>query len=216
VESDGSGADAGSARGDVAMPLKEFPKEILLRDRTPVTIRPMQAGDTGPLLAFFRRLPPEDRQFLRDDVTRPETIEGWGRGLDYEQVLPLLAESGDQIIGDATLHRYGRWRRHVGEIRVVTDPCFRRRGLASVLAREIFYLALQLGLDKMVAEMAADQMAARKVFEKLGFQPEARLVNHIQDTQGKKHDLLILSTDIPALMQKMQESFLETAGSQDD
>jgi len=198
------------------MLLKGFPKEAVLRDMTRVTIRPMVPGDTGPLLAFFRRLPPEERQFLRDDVTRPEVIEDWGRGLDYERVFPLLAEHDDRIIGDATLHRPGGWMRHVGEIRVVTDPFFRRRGLASILAREIFYLALQAGLDKMVAEMAADQIAARKVFEKLGFQVEARFTRHIQDVQGSKHDLIVLSTDIPALMQKMEESFFEAAGSLDD
>lgn len=196
--------------------LKGFPKEVVLRDATRVTIRPMEPGDTGPLLDFFRRLPLEERQFLRNDVTRLEVVEAWGRGLDYTRVLPLLAESRERVIGDATLHRPGGWMRHIGEIRVVTDPCFRRRGLASILAREIFTLALQSGLDKMVAEMAADQAAARKVFEKLGFQEEARLANHIQDAAGKKHDLLLLSTDIPALMQKMEESFFETAGSVDD
>jgi len=196
--------------------LKGFPKEVVLRDTTRVTIRPMEPGDTGPLLDFFRRLPPEERQFLRNDVTRLEIVEAWGRGLDYSRVLPLLAEYQERVIGDATLHRPGGWMRHIGEIRVVTDPCFRRRGLASVLAREIFTLALQSGLDKMVAEMAADQAAARKVFERLGFQEEARLANHILDAEGKKHDLLLLSTDIPALMRKMEESFLETAGSVDD
>lgn len=198
------------------MLFKGFPKEAVLRDKTRVTIRPMVSADTGPLLAFFRRLPPEEREFLRDDVTRPETIEGWARDLDYQRVFPLLAEYDERIIGDATLHRPGGWMRHVGEIRVATDPFFRRRGLASILAREIFYLALQAGLDKMVAGMAADQVAARKVFEKLGFQEEARFRNHIQDLRGCKHDLIVLSTDIPALMQKMEESFFEAAGSLDD
>jgi RimJ/RimL family protein N-acetyltransferase len=199
------------------MPVKGFPKLVTLRDRTVVTLRPMVREDKSELLAFFSRLPPEDRQFLKDDVTRPEIIEAWARDLNYDRVLPILAEHEGQIVGDATLHRqaYG-WMRHVGEIRVVTDAYFRRRGLASAMAREIFYLALQVGLDKMVAEMAADQVAAIKVFQKLGFQQEARLVNHIADLQGRKHDLVILTTDIPALMQKMQETFLRAAGSVDD
>lgn len=198
------------------MPLREFPKKVTLRDQTVVTLRPMVREDRDELLAFFRRLAPEDRQFLKDDVTRFEIIDAWACDLNYERVLPILAEYEGQIVGDATLHReaYG-WMRHVGEIRVVTDAYFRRRGLASAMAREIFYLALQFGLDKMVAEMVADQVAAIKVFEKLGFQKD-RLANHVIDLQGRKHDVVIMTTDIPALMQKMQESFFRAAGSVDD
>jgi RimJ/RimL family protein N-acetyltransferase len=199
------------------MLLKGFPKQVILRDRSAVRLRPMVREDKDELLAFFQRLPPEDRQFLKDDVTRPEIIQAWARDLNYDRVLPVLAEHEGRIVGDATLHRQGYgWMRHVGEIRVVTDAFFRRRGLASAMAREIFYLALQVGLDKMVAEMVADQVAAIKVFEKLGFQEEARLTNHVMDLQGRKRDLVILTTDIPALMQKMQETFLRAAGSVDD
>ncbi len=198
------------------MPLREFPKRIALRDGTSVTFRPLVPADEAALLEFFGRLSPEDRQFLRDDVMQPETVRAWCREADYDRVLPILAEREGRIVGDASLHRRpSGWMRHVGEIRVVTDPFFRRRGLASALAREIFYLALQAGLDKMVAEVAADQLAAVKVFEKLGFSCEARLTGHIVDLQGRKRDLLILSTDIPTLMRTMEETFIQAAGSLD-
>jgi RimJ/RimL family protein N-acetyltransferase len=201
------------------MPLREFPKQVQLQDGTAVTLRLMVRDDRDALLDFFRRLSPEDRQFLKDDVVRPEIVEAWTRDIDYDRVLPILAVHEGRIVGDATLHRRPHgWMRHVGEIRVATDPFFRRRGLATVLAREIFYLALQAGLDKMVAEIAADQVAALKVFGRLGFQQEARLAGQIVDLHGRKHDLVILTTDIPALMAKMQETFYRAAGSgyQDD
>jgi RimJ/RimL family protein N-acetyltransferase len=201
------------------MLLREFPKSVQLQDGTVVTLRPMVREDRDGLLDFFRRLSPEDRQFLKDDVARPEIVEDWTRSLDYDRILPILAVHEERIVGDATLHRQPHgWMRHVGEIRVATDPFFRRRGLATVLAREIFYLALQAGLDKMVAEVAADQVAALKVFGRLGFQQEARLAGQIVDLHGRKHDLVILTTDIPALMAKMQETFYRAAGSgyQDD
>jgi RimJ/RimL family protein N-acetyltransferase len=197
------------------MALKEFPKRISLRDGTPVTLRPMVESDEAALLAFFLRLSPEDRQFLRDDVTRPELIRAWCQGIDYNRVLPILAECEDRIVGDATLHRRSGWMRHLGEIRVVTDPFYRRRGLAAAMAREIFYLALQAGLDKMTAEVGADQHAAIKVFERLGFRQEARLDGHIVDLLGRRHDLVVLTTDIPALMQKLEEIFLQAAGPLD-
>ncbi len=201
------------------MPLREFPKQVQLRDGTAITLRPMVRDDRDGLRDFFQRLSPEDRQFLKDDVARPEIVEDWTRDLDYDRVLPILALHEERIVGDATLHRQPHgWMRHVGEVRVSTDPFFRRRGLATVLAREIFYLALQAGLDKMVAEVAADQVAALKVFGRLGFQQEARLAGQIVDLHGRKHDLVILTTDIPALMAKMQETFYRAAGSgyQDD
>ena len=201
------------------MLLREFPKSVHLQEGTVVTLRPMVREDKDGLLDFFRRLSPEDRQFLKDDVARPEIVEDWTRGLDYDRILPILAIHEERIVGDATLHRQPHgWMRHVGEIRVATDPFFRRRGLATVLAREIFYLALQAGLDKMVAEVAADQVAALKVFRRLGFQQEATLAGQIVDLHGRKHDLVILTTDIPALMAKMQETFYRAAGSgyQDD
>ena len=201
------------------MPLREFPKQVQLQDGTAVTLRPMVRDDRDALLDFFRRLSPEDRQFLKDDVARPGIVEAWTRDLDYDRVLPILAIHEERIVGDATLHRQPHgWMRHVGEIRLATDPFFRRRGLATVLAREIFYLALQAGLDKMVAEIAADQVAALKVFGRLGFQQEARLAGQIVDLHGRKHDLVILTTDIPALMAKMEETFYRAAGSgyQDD
>ena len=201
------------------MLLREFPKSVHLQEGTVVTLRPMVREDKDGLLDFFRRLSPEDRQFLKDDVARPEIIEDWTRGLDYDRILPILAIHEERIVGDATLHRQPHgWMRHVGEIRVATDPFFRRRGLATVLAREIFYLALQAGLDKMVAEVASDQVAALKVFRRLGFQQEATLAGQIVDLHGRKHDLVILTTDIPALMAKMQETFYRAAGSgyQDD
>jgi RimJ/RimL family protein N-acetyltransferase len=198
------------------MPLRDFPKRILLRDGTPVTLRPLVSADEDALVDFFRCLSAEDRQFLRDDVLRSETVRAWCREPDYDRVLPILAEREGRIIGDATLHRHpSGWMRHVGEIRVATDPYFRRRGLASALAREIFYLALTAGLDKMVAEVAAGQVAAVKVFEKLGFVREARLTGHVVDLQGRKQDLLILSTDIPTLMRTMEETFIQAAGSLD-
>ena len=190
-----------------------LPKQIVLQDYTVITLRPMVPEDKDGVLAFFRRLPVDDRQYLEDDVSRAEIVEGAG---DSEQVLPILAECEGDVVGYATLHRkaFGRVR-HVGEIWVATDVYFRRRGLASAIAREVYHLALQLGLDKMVAEMTADQIAAIRIFEKLGFQQEARLANHVVDLRGRKHDLIVMTTDVPVLMRKMEETFLQLAGSVD-
>jgi len=188
------------------MILNDYPKRAQLQDGQEVTLRPMVREDEQKLLEFFRRLPPEDRLFLKDDVTRPDVICAWAETLDYNRVIPILAECEGRIIGDATLHRarYG-WSTHVGEIRLVTDPEFRRQRLGRLLAREIFFLALVLKLDKVVAEMMEDQQGALRVFSALGFQQEATLKNHVRDLEGKYHNLIIMSQDVIGFWRRIED-----------
>lgn len=186
--------------------LAEYPKVFTLSKGQTVTLRPMVKEDRDKLFEFFKALPEKDRHFLKDDVAKKETIEQWVQNLNYGRVLPIVAEYQGKIVGDATLHRplHG-WQRHVGEIRVVVAKDFRRLGLASLLLREVFDLALKAGLDKIVAEMMLDQKEAVRVFQKLGFVKEAVLSQHVMDLTGKKHDLLIMTHNVSELMEQLSD-----------
>ena len=50
------------------MILDEYPKEITLKDKSTLTVRPMVAEDEGALLAFFQGLSESERLYLRDNV----------------------------------------------------------------------------------------------------------------------------------------------------
>ena len=65
-----------------------------------------------------------------------------------------------------------------------------------MLAETIFDIAVRAGLEKMVAQMMANQTGAIRVFELLGFRAEATLRNHVRDRYGHKHDLLIMANDL--------------------
>jgi len=180
--------------------MEGYPKRFTLNDGREIIIRPLIKEDKEKLVIFFSKIPANDILYLRDDVTKRETIEKWINNLNYERVLPLIAETKDEIIGDATLHRKEQsWTRYTGEIRLVVHPLYRRKGVGSLLAREIFFQALKGDLRKLVAEMMADQKEARRVFEKLGFKEEAILKSHVIDAKGKTHDLLIMSNDVEML-----------------
>jgi RimJ/RimL family protein N-acetyltransferase len=158
----------------------------------------------------------EDRLYLRDDVADPDVIRGWMENLDYEKVLPIVAVSGDIIVADATLHRYSHgWRRHVGEIRMSVAGSHRGKGLARVIAAEIFQQAISLGLDKLVAEMLPIQKNAQRVFKRLGFEEEALLKNHSMDVDGNKHDLIIMSNDVTSLWEHWAEFAESISGTWD-
>ncbi len=187
------------------MNLEGFPDNVTLRDGSQVLVRPMQPDDGPALLEFFRSLPEEDRLFLREDVTREEVVDRFVRHLDYDAVLPLIAEHQGRVVGDGTLHRNRHgWASHVGEIRVVVDPEFQRRGLGTAIARLLVRQATSMGLDKLVAEVVENQVGAKRAFGKLGFYPEAVLKSHVKDIHGTKRDLVILANDVSHIWETME------------
>jgi RimJ/RimL family protein N-acetyltransferase len=186
--------------------LRDYPKEVVLKGGEKVTLRPMVKEDGPKLLEFFSRLSEEDRLFLRDDVANPKVIELWVRNLNYEHIIPILAEKDERIIGDATLHlKKTDQPSSMGEIRIVTDGNFRRRGLGTLLAKELYFLALSLNLDRLVAEVVEDQHTVIKTFESLGFRRETVLKNKAIDLRGKKHNLVIMRENVRALWKKMED-----------
>jgi len=157
-----------------------------------LTLRPLEAKDERALVSFFQRIPVDERQLFKDDVTQVPVIRGWIKNLDYQNILPLLAFDGAGVVGDATLHRDRRgWSRHVGKIRITLDTGYRRRGLAKTLVQEFIELAKPLNLAILQAEVLDVQQGARSLFEDLGFHPVATLPQHAIDLSDRVHDILV-------------------------
>jgi RimJ/RimL family protein N-acetyltransferase len=195
-------------------PMKTYPKIVRLKDGAKLTLRPMVEEDAQPLLAFFRKLPEEDRLFLKEDVTDEKVIQQWAEQLDYERVFPVLAFDGDEIVGDATLHMDHRgWTRHIGEVRCVVARDYQRKGLGTTLIREVFHRALQKGLHKLRAQMPETQVGAMKAFRAIGFKKEAVLKEHMMDIKGNKHDLAIMTNLVNELWRKITDHMVEVAFS---
>jgi L-amino acid N-acyltransferase YncA len=174
-----------------------YPKNATLRDGSVVTTRPLVPTDEKALLSFFRGIPVEDRVFLKDDVTKAEVIAGWCRDLDYERVLPLVAEVKGELVADASLHRRRTgWMHHVARVRVVIAPAYRGKGLGTQLINELIAIAEETDLEKMDVELMADQRAAIAAFQNLDFAQVALFPDHVKDLTGKEHDLVVLVRDL--------------------
>jgi RimJ/RimL family protein N-acetyltransferase len=187
------------------MNLGAYPIQVSLRAGTQVSIRPMELKDGPGVLEFFRALPEEDRFFLRDDVTRPEWLDRFVHQIDYNSMVPLVTEHGGKVVGNAALYRplHG-WSVHVGEIRVAVARAFQGKGLGTLLARELVKIAVDAGVEKMVAAVVDNQAGARRAFEKLGFRPEAVLKGHVKDIHGTKRDLILLANDVSHIWESME------------
>lgn len=191
--------------------MSEYPKIVTLKDNNRVELKLMEDKDMDSLLEFYRAIPEDNRQFLRIDVTDRTKLEHRFGNLDYVHVYPILAVDENKIIGNGTMFRAETgWKRNLGEVRVLIAPEYRRKGLATILVRELFFYALKSKIHKIQAEMVEDQKSAIAAFEKLGFRKEATLRKHITDTHGKRENLIIMTHDVEDywfLMENHVENF---------
>ena len=191
--------------------MSEYPKKAKLKDNTEVLIRPLDKGDYEKLLEFFQSLPNTDRMFLKDDATNPETIKGWFKEFNPDKVFPIVAVKDNKIIADGTLHRAKHgWTKHVGEIRMVVAPDFQNKGLGIILLDELFHIAMQRGVKKMMAMVAGNQNRVISAFEKYGFIREATLKDQIIDSTGIKRRLVIMTRNMDDLIKKIEDLFISS------
>lgn len=155
------------------------------------TIRPVLPDDDARLLEFFGRVPMGDRTFFKEDVLDPATMRGWSQESRSRRSV-VLGDDGSIVGYVAVIPLFG-WSSHVAELRLVVDPGYRRRGLGRQLAQGAVVEAAGMGLAKLVVEVVAEQEAAVAMFQQLGFQAEALLADHVRDSTGHVHDLLILA-----------------------
>jgi L-amino acid N-acyltransferase YncA len=174
--------------------LSAYPKEVSLSDGTVVTLRSLIPQDRAEIGQFFELVPEEDRAFLKEDLINRYEVEVWLDQIDIDRETVLVAAIGNRIVGTSVLQRQRHgWSRHVGEIRIVADPSFRRRGLGQALANAIVNLAQHAGVEKLLAEMVSDRAEPIRVFKRLGFRTEATFNDQVKDRHGNTHDLLVLA-----------------------
>ena len=175
---------------------RTYPWTTTLRDKQ-VTFRRMTPEDRDATLALAQALPGEDLLFLTIDLTDPQHVDQWIKVIQSGRSDTILAEVDGLIVGYGSLsHQRLHWTRHLGEIWMMVTREMRGYGLGKLLVNEIFVRAQELGLQKLVAQMAVEQQAAQGVFQQLGFKAEALLADHVIDRNGRTHDLVIMTYDV--------------------
>ena len=177
----------------------DYPRTVHLKGK-PFEFRLLGGEDRDEMLAFARALPEEDLRFLRVDLTDPKVVDHWIDDASRGLRLAVLAHLDGRLVGYGSLNRReSSWMRHLGEIRIMVLPEVRQAGLGGHLAHDVFQLAQQIGLTKIVAQMAREQRGARQMFHKLGFSIEALLADWVIDPDDATHDLILMSYDVTGL-----------------
>lgn len=165
---------------------------IKLNDGQSVLLRPLTQEDREGLVELFRAAPSKDLRFLKHDVADADLVRSWADNINYERVLPIVAEVGGRIVGEVTLHFGRHSTRHVGEVRIFLEPAIRGKGLGTIMLKEATALSRQADLHYLLAQVVLDQTEVIKAFQNLGFKMEATVRDYFMTEDGHTHNVVVL------------------------
>jgi len=180
---------------------RSYPRIVTLSGGRQVRLRLMKPGvDVYSVHAFASSLPKDDLQFLRVDITRLMVVNLWAQNIKAGLTVTVLAEVDGKVVGYASVHNdQVSWQRHLGELRIQVGQAYRGCGLGGLLGKEIFAIAPDLGIEKIVAQMTVDQGQAIALVERFGFKHEAVLHDFVIGRDGRKNDLVVMTCDVARL-----------------
>jgi RimJ/RimL family protein N-acetyltransferase len=175
---------------------KGYPKTVVTKDGTTVLLRPLEKTDTEKLHAMLALIPEEEQWFLRENLTDARLLQRWVERLDFAYILPIIAvkEDDGEIIGFLRLYRSpSGCARHVAHLRVTIHPEYRSQRVGSWMILDCAKLALEHGIEKLVAEFVSDvEDVAIKAARRLDFHHEAIIKDYVKDRRGNYNDLIIM------------------------
>jgi len=183
-------------------------KKMTLKDGTEITIRELTLDDLENLMKFFTSLPLKDQQYLRIDVTNKEIVKTRISDALHKKDIRLAVLHNDQIIATGALElSHDDWRRNQGELRLIVAHDYQHKGIGLMLARELYYLAVENGVKKLVVKMMKKQKSARNLVKKLGFSHEVIIPDYVTDKSEKLQDLVIMTCDMKDFWKELEHIY---------
>jgi RimJ/RimL family protein N-acetyltransferase len=146
---------------------------VVLRDGSPVNLRPIRPDDEDRMLALFYRFSPRTvylrfhqvlKEMSREDVRRFCTV-------DYDSSFALVATVGsgaeEKIIA---VGRYARLpRQDTAEVAFVVEDPYQGRGLGTHLLHDLALIARDHGISVFEAEVLAQNQDMLQVLKHSGY-----------------------------------------------
>lgn len=172
----GSFARQKDVSSEVRLILDRYPRPVELADGTKVKLRALLSSDASALVRLFADIRHDDLRNLHDDVSNPTVVRRWCKNINYDRVLPIIAEHEGRLVADATLHRRSVGpTRQVGRFRAYVREEYRGRGLGTALLQEIVTLGRALGLQQLAVELYEDQESLKDALLRSGFGEVGRI-----------------------------------------
>jgi L-amino acid N-acyltransferase YncA len=186
-------------------------KTETLKDGVKVLIRKPGMEDVDVILKFFKTLPVEDRKYLQIDVTNRASVERrLKRAVDGIAPRIVAVLDGDIVAYGLLEISEDESRNHLGELRVLVAMPMKRKGLGLIMMRELYFLAAQKKIKKIIAKIMRPQMAARSVCHKLGFERESLIPDYVLDRDGKLQDLIVMSCNMTDIWHELETLYMDS------
>jgi L-amino acid N-acyltransferase YncA len=175
--------------------LKDYPKEVILKDGTGITLRPLMDGDQDALFRMFHRFPKDELWFLNHDVNDPSLMDEWIGNLKLKRVVSIVALLEGRVIANAVLMMKGYGaKKHIGKIRIAVEPAMREKRLGTWMLLDLINLAVAIGLKILVMRLIEDRdIAVIQGVKKLDFVERAIFKDYVLDMEENPHNLVILT-----------------------
>ncbi|MBL8111581.1 MAG: GNAT family N-acetyltransferase, partial [Acidobacteria bacterium] len=142
---------------------------VLLRDGTPVFMRPMRAADAMALLRTYDRLSEETLYFRFFSVPPRDAKKAeYLADVDYDGRYALVAEVRGEIVAGARYERLAE-RPECAETAFTIEDAWQGRGLGSLLLERLVKAARRRGIATLEAELLVDNTKMLHVFEASGY-----------------------------------------------
>ena len=175
-------------------------KTYSLKTKKTVTIRNLNRDDVSLSRSFFQSIPESKRKYFRSDVTNVGHLEERCLEAEKGEIVRRIAIMSGTIVADASLAiESGTWKSGTAYLRLVIDPDHIGKGAQFALAKDMYDVAYDKNLEKIVAKFIRPTKDLMEIYQKLGFRIEGVLPDYVHDQEGKEQDMVIMIASLEDL-----------------
>jgi GNAT superfamily N-acetyltransferase len=137
-----------------------------------LAIREAGAEDRDELFILYALIVDEGGAFPRSPPADHETFdEVW-----FDKTLVMVARAGDDLVGSYYVTpNFGGRASHIANGGYMVHPDHRGKGIGRTLVEHSIVEARRLGFDALMFNMVFESNPARRLYERLGFEPVGRV-----------------------------------------
>lgn len=182
-------------------------KTYQLKNNKKITIRDLNLKDVSLMHKFFKSIPESKKKYFRSDVTNKKHLIKRAEQSESGKIIRRIALFEEQIVGDTSLEiDTDSWKSGTAFLRLVIDPGHSGKGVQYALAKDMYDIAQNKHIEKIVAKFMRPQKDLMNIYTNLGFKMEGVLPDYVHDLKGHEQDMVIMVASLEDL--RLAHSFI--------